>query len=573
MKKIVLITLLLLLSLAIFSQDIIKGDVKIILFDVSKSMIGYGDGQGVDIFDEVKEAAEFMINNFPENDYLMIYPYHKNITENIYEALISDETDKKKAVSFINELSANGLSTYLTDSYMDALKRIDNIKKRISDNSDVDVLILTDGKGNGSSDIDPSTGTFFLDNFIEKHKLVRSDYPFLLTKFVTFGEIFSTNQKNELKKDDIHVSEFNREEFLNLKIHISPDRILCNSRSQHFDLFVQFSDELEGEVIQLTEKTNQFDLDPPNIKLEKSKRKYSFKLIPNVQKGSSGKIKFTSSGNRKIIFTVGENYSKSNIIELEYTLKPYEVLLDTEKIEDLKNFGKLQLFFNEKQTEKIPTELKLLTISKDVNYNLKESKLKSGKRGLGIRIEPDEKKFFNKYRWTLDEDKMLPLELQIKSNDPYLVYKPEIVTINVLITKPFLKKILPFLIILGIIIIVLIIFLVLKKMFTAKFPKNAFLIIDGVRYTLKAKPFQKIIVAGNSVKSDINLENPFFAGEGKIVLKISKNIGKSIKLTSMAPAVEIKLLAFEGLSTIIEDNVEFSLKRNSDIINCKYEVR
>lgn len=209
MKRNVLIILFIAIASFCFASPPKK--VVVVLFDTSKSMIGYGDGKGVSILTEVKQTAlKSITDKLNPEDYFVFMPFSKGIiNKDVFEMEIRNEYDVKAAGLLIENIKAEGKSTYLSKSIMQALKKLETLKQ-INKNEKKLVLqfyVFTDGLGNGRQD----KGENAFDDFLNQYKILKSQYSYLFSKFIILdSDNFSDKIIKKLKAADIEVEKAKR---------------------------------------------------------------------------------------------------------------------------------------------------------------------------------------------------------------------------------------------------------------------------------------------------------------------------------------------------------------------------
>lgn len=189
-------------------------EIYLILFDVTGSMEGKGDGNGIKIFDKAKEAVTFFVNEVPDDNYLFIYPFHAGLSDNRFQSIIRSGYGRKKAIDFITDLKAEGSLTWITESYRSALEETRAYLRlhRVTA-SRVNVFLFTDGKGNHTDDAE-------IENFLDVHRNASSDLP-LNTRFIAIGDIFQPVELNKLIAQQIGVYSFRRDNFNSINAFVT----------------------------------------------------------------------------------------------------------------------------------------------------------------------------------------------------------------------------------------------------------------------------------------------------------------------------------------------------------------
>ncbi len=230
--------------------------VNVFLFDVTGSMVGKGDGMGIDIFDDVKNIGKQIISGYSNDTYLVIIPFgHRVQEDNIFEIHIRSENDKKSAKEFIDGLEANEPETWLSYSLNFAINKLNELENRLPDFNErtQQLLLLTDGKGNGEGDLDEE-GNFIIDNLIESYRIARTDHPHLYSRFFAVGDVLDQNKRERFIAEKVTVTEIGRGEIKTTKIHtvgVEPQRIFVYDSNPSFELLFE-PDETAAYNLQAT---------------------------------------------------------------------------------------------------------------------------------------------------------------------------------------------------------------------------------------------------------------------------------------------------------------------------------
>ncbi len=187
--------------------------ITIIIFDVTGSMVGKGDGQGINIFDEVKEMTAQILLYQPIDTYLEIIPFGRGVQEgNKFSAHIWSDRDRQEAINFIYSLEATELETWLSYSLQYGIGRFRDLETKLPDFQDrsQQILLITDGRGNGPGDIG-NDGMFSIKNLISEYNLVKADYPNLYTRFYAIGEILSNIEIQDFEEAGVNVRQIGRD--------------------------------------------------------------------------------------------------------------------------------------------------------------------------------------------------------------------------------------------------------------------------------------------------------------------------------------------------------------------------
>ena len=248
MKKIIMFMIIVLSFQSLLFADNEEKYVNVFLFDVTGSMVGRGDGMGIDIFKDVKEQAKSIIRNYSNDTYLVIIPFgHRVQEDNIFEIHIRSEDDKRRAQGFVDGLNATELRTWLTYALEFGINTLGELQRRLHDFDErtQELLLLTDGKGNGPGDVDED-GNFTIDSLISLYRIARTDYPHLYNRFFAVGDILGPGKIERFTSEGVSVTEIGRDEFITTKIHtvgVKPQRIFIYDSNPSFELMFEPDDE------------------------------------------------------------------------------------------------------------------------------------------------------------------------------------------------------------------------------------------------------------------------------------------------------------------------------------------
>ncbi len=214
MKQIWLVFFLIVTVFPILAMDHLN-ELNLILFDVSKSMEGYGDGQGIDVFQQEKDAAIFLVEHVPNNSYLMVMPFHDNIEKNLFKGRIEGDAQRIQAADFIHYLETSGNQTSLTKSVQSAIAAGDlaiTMERFIPEYGNL--YIFSDGKGNDELDHN-------IDNLIKAITIDDPLMPAMNTQIIAIGKVFSEEELKKLAEANAHVISFDREQFQQINIYVT----------------------------------------------------------------------------------------------------------------------------------------------------------------------------------------------------------------------------------------------------------------------------------------------------------------------------------------------------------------
>jgi hypothetical protein len=233
MKKIIYLLMVLLLFASFSTNNKAEGSksekhLSVMVFDITGSMVGGIDGQRADIFDDVKDIAYRIIRGYPDDTYLVIIPFGRGVKyENVFEIQITSAEDKEKAIEFIANLRANEPETWLTYSLRYSFNKIRELENSMPDFHDRtrEVLLLTDGLGNGPEDLDEDD-KFSINNLINEYNMAQADFPYLYTTFFTVDEVLSESDREVFRQEGIDVVEVDREDVKVIVEIIESERVV-----------------------------------------------------------------------------------------------------------------------------------------------------------------------------------------------------------------------------------------------------------------------------------------------------------------------------------------------------------
>lgn len=204
--------LIILFPLLIVSQS--YSDKKIdhvFIIDISGSMEGKPVGSdNVNIFPEVKNSLFNYIDGISAADNLFIFPFHAGI-QDTFKITLNRRTDYEKSKEYIQNLSADGHSTYIYQSVLNVLKYFSRPNR--NSNRIQMIYLFTDGEDNSPDNI-----TF--EDIQEEFELSRENNDFMYLTYFYFG-IKSPNYDTLV--EGINISELPSGEVPSiLSIKISP---------------------------------------------------------------------------------------------------------------------------------------------------------------------------------------------------------------------------------------------------------------------------------------------------------------------------------------------------------------
>lgn len=314
-------------------------EIYLILFDVTGSMEGKGDGAGIKVFDKAKEAVTFFVNEIPDDNYLFVYPFHAGLSSKRFQSIIRSGYGRKKAVEFIKTLKAEGSNTWLTESYRAALSETKEYLRlhRVSA-SKVHVFFFTDGKGNHVTDNN-------IDNFVKVHRDALIDLP-LNTKFVAIGDIFLPEQIQKLLDQEIGIYSFQRENFSRINAFITAGKIDTTGGNVKIPYKIVSDAKMEGQKINYSMNIDQIT---GNIKPEFTEEE--------LNQVNAQLEKCRSFGNTEIerlnkFITVNEPLSNDEIVRFSTRIKDCETVSQKNK-EKLEKLLRKDYLFTEQQVDKL----------------------------------------------------------------------------------------------------------------------------------------------------------------------------------------------------------------------------
>lgn len=574
----VFILILLFFSFSLYSQ-IADSSLTIVMIDVSGSMVGRGDGRGIDIFGEVKNTASQVVKDLNEETFLRIIPFHRGVEEdNIFRTYITDEQDKGRAVNFIRNLRAEGHQTWLTASFNTVKDVADRVLQNVPDSEDrlVDILIFTDGRGNGPGDED-------IKNFIRSYKMIKTDYPHLYTRFISIGNIFSEDEKEKFKETGIEEKEYDREEFKTQRVNVSPSVIRTFNFNKSFELEIETDEGLIGEKLSFSIECKPVEKIGSNFKIKPSRiilkgkqiKKFNVRILNeenlknHVQKSGKrdfqGKIEITAKRPRVII------NPRSNLVFV-YSFEPKTLKVGKPEKDTLINTGTLILPLKEKIIEGVETTIEAVNTRETLKFKPKNHEVKVRGEYLKVPIIPESNKKFHDYRWGLEEEKIFPVSLKVKSEDVNYSFKSEEIQFFVKVTPSKLKGMLPFIWFIGGALFIFLTILIVLKAKTASFPEGAQLTLpDGSIEELRTKLGRDRIYVGE-IGSDDDIEVTF-GSSGETLFEIFPGSGNSISVDGVGKGTDMKDPSGNASNSFsVNPNENFKVIESSNEYSFHYEI-
>lgn len=170
----------------------------IFLIDVSGSMVGKGDGKGVNIFPKVKSAINnYIKNKVPPESVVTVIPFAEKIIEDKTFSVSENPDLKINLLNYIDNLKAEGQNTNIYGSFYRCFEKI----SKINENEQITILLFTDGKDN--------VGERSLEEMVNKFNWIKSDYPFLFVFYYFFGD-GEVRGSDEIESSGMEVRSLNR---------------------------------------------------------------------------------------------------------------------------------------------------------------------------------------------------------------------------------------------------------------------------------------------------------------------------------------------------------------------------
>lgn len=555
------IYLLFIIFVITFSQSIPQERLRdyFIMLDVSGSMVGKGDGKGINVFDDVKKWIKEFIKKTNEGEVIVIYPFERGLVVEegkYFKRVIRTENDKNDAYKFIDNLIAEGPSTWLTESFATLTRRINNtLNELIKDydkfERDQIIFIYTDGKGNGPLDTN-------IDNFIEKYKFIKNDYENLLTKYVVIGDInvqIDEKDKKKLEKVGIPTEIINRDSVKNVvNLSIKPNTLLCYNYNpkitfQIADVPEYFNNkEIDLKILFDEGIPCIFDYNPKKIILGESNIfNIEIQLVETEQclKFLTDKKIDTLAG--RLIFDLKSEIIKiypSSIIQLSYLFEPVQIKFSP--ITDLirTDADEIKFGFFIRNNEYLKKEYEIYLSGKllgkpDLAIALEPSKIKLSSQIDTFFVSLIKDTTIKSIIENISEEYLDSLELSaeliienpnIKLDNSKFKYAISFIPVE----HPIL-----FYILIALVLIVLILYLICKVK-TARFPKTAkFIQSDGTLIgNLKSKFCKSYLTLGNTPNDDLKFT---ISGLNESLLKITPLHGFSLRIRSINTKIKLEL--------------------------------
>lgn len=391
--------------------------VNVFIFDVTGSMIGLGDGAGVDIFDDVKDIAERIVRGYSNDTHLVIIPFGRGVQEdNIYQRHIISDSDREDAIRFIRGLRANEPETWLSYSVRYGVDVLRSLEEEIPDFDDrtQQLLLLTDGRGNGPGDLGEN-GNFDIETLIEAFRLARSDFPHLFRRFFAVGDIFTDEELNRLNDEGVPPESTNIDELQEFQnVEVRPQRITVYDTAPEFSLVFNAIDtelfnrdasisitspqaEEVGSAFQISPKSfeltgeQSFDI---NIVNEQALNRW---LIDNEIQSVDGFISI-SAGNTY--------FQPESQLRFTYAIEPVSINIDYSE-QQIRNSGRVRLLIDNPSDQPFEANLSLISATGGLdayNYKIDPERIRvEGRERVRLNIEPEDREFLGGQRKELDE--------------------------------------------------------------------------------------------------------------------------------------------------------------------------
>ena len=402
--------------------DITPNDkyVNIIIFDVTGSMEGRGDGGGVDIFDQVKDVAVRIVYGFSNDTYLVIIPFGRGVQEeNIFEKHIRSDSDKQEAIRFIQGLSANEPATWLTYSLRFGKNYLWDLKERIDDfdTREQELLLLTDGRGNGPEDVD-EFGNFDIQNLIDEFRLIKSDFPHLYARYFAVGNVLPDSERQVLHDLGIDVTVWpdvreRPDEALPI-VEGEQRRIVIFDTSPEFTLQFRADDERAWEqtvsIEIVSEKAREigsgFSITPIEFDLSSEQ---SFKvsvinrdaldawLSDNNEQEITGNVRLQSQG---------FHFQPAPTLPFTYRIERLNISVQFDE-QQIRNSGRVRLLIDNPSDQPFEAELALTSATGGLdayNFKIDPQRIRiQGRERVRLSIEPEDAEFLSSQRKGLSE--------------------------------------------------------------------------------------------------------------------------------------------------------------------------
>jgi len=449
MKKIILLIIILLNFQSLLIAENEEKYVNVLLFDVTGSMVGRGDGQGLDIFDNVKEITYSIIRGYTNDTYLVIIPFGRRVQENnIFEIHIRSNREKERAINFIRGLNATEPETWLTYSLGFAINKLRELEQKIPDfsNRKQQILLLTDGKGNGEGDLD-ANGNFTLDNFITNYQLGKTDFPYLFTRFFAFGDVLNQEQIKQLTDAGIETDKTIRQDVGKTQnILIKPHKVIIYDNYPRFDITFEYDTPLANQInvsVNIeSDLANQagsgFIIVPQEFNLTELQ---SFEIASILNKQSLERWMRENQLEKinGIISLEAENvfFQPSNKIAFDFAFETINIKVFHDELK-VKNQGDIKLILENPTSETFEISVDIINASNNIdhlNYSVQPDKLRvMGNQTFTISISPASNNVLKTHRREINETVNGNLTLSLNPLSDNINIDSEDIIISVLIT-------------------------------------------------------------------------------------------------------------------------------------------
>lgn len=556
-QKQMLVLLFILIPYFLFGAQQRERD-HLILFDVTGSMEGRGDGMGIDIFDDVKAYAKQYVDDVNIGEILAIYPFAGGIRSapgQYFFRLIESENDKRAAKNFIDNLVADGQRTWLTVSYEQVTDKLKKLEEFIPDYKEKTreqvILLYTDGKGNGPRDND-------INHFINRFNLIRTDFDYLFTKFIVIGESirhYDPEDMDKLEEAEIEVVIAGRQEAID-QIRVSPSSLLFSNHNPVNR--IQFSDisaDNLGETISIGVRMRDdtkclIDLKPDTFQLTNTS--FNLEAILHYSEEDCFKELFERDAFEGVLnFVRPHRRMDFTTVSFEYQIIRSRLVFTPEHPEEptINDRGSLKIKVSGNENMK---ESRIVVVDLE-GYGADEQavevspftfEVNNETEFIELTVRPVDRKAYRSFARSLDEDMSRELLLNFYMGDrsPFVLIDEDYSSFA--ITHVIQKK-MPLWVrylVIGLIVALILLLLILKAI-TAKFPASGRIEDDEGRICgyLKPKFGKTHLTLGNSDSDDIKVEG---VGVRKSC-KIFPHTHDTIQVQKANPS--IKILDMDGL--------------------------
>jgi hypothetical protein len=513
--------------------------VDIIMFDVTRSMIGHGDGRGIDIFNDVKRVAKQVVSRQDSETYLVILPYGRRVLNTIFAQEVTSDADRAKASDFIEKLQASESETWLTVSFTDAIKELGAVKSQLPDFEErtQQILIFTDGKGNGPGD--PG-----LIGFLKQHNLAQVDYPHLYTRFFAIGTVFSPEDSSKLVSAGVEIKGADRKS--NFEMHtvtVRPSTVAVYTTKPVFELRFEYADIPPGTIVEagITSQAAEqmgsaFDIEPKSFELTKAR---TFTIRPvnkenlEIQMRASGVV---SIPGRLTLKASKILFSPKGGLDFVYGFAPDMITIDAEK-KTIENDGSILLHAKSSSQEKVffAVEMQQSEIG-GVKYGVRPDRFEfTGEDKLRLNIEAADPDVLKGKRSTIAESVHGEMVVTFRPENPSTKITPSSLVIPIVISRDVFG---PFIFPSFIVLLLFIVAAIVCYLRTARFARGASLERpDGERISLKGRICRRALFVGIGDKVDIRCLS--LTGSGRLLAITPAGLNINVRKVSLSDQVKI----------------------------------